>query len=65
VTWRTCFVALAHVLGRAAGDRDVLAREPRLFAERAAGTTLAGETMADRDAHRFVSNVRGELAAAA
>jgi hypothetical protein len=58
-------VAYANVLLGVPGDGDASPRKASLSAIRAAGPTLAGQAMANRNANRFLSCCSGELATSA
>jgi hypothetical protein len=58
-------IAGADVAGRLSRHRHFRAIETGLLGERAAGAALAGQAMADRDAHRILGRPGSELAATA
>ncbi len=54
------FIAYADVFSRGTRDRCILPREPRLLTEGATGSALAGQTVADGDAHWLADNLNRE-----
>ena len=59
------FITDPHVLRRGARERHVFAAESGLLAEDAARPALAGQAVADRDAHGFADDLGRELTATA